>query len=151
MYLFFNLYFSGKSGNGIQEDVNSAGTIGSRATVISAKTLRKRRIAGIFQHYYPEGGWGYVILLCGFLVQMFTHGLQLSFGMFLPIICHRFRISNPADTGKKILCITFSMNLRYLVSLYVVSHYNFGKLLECISHDEEIASNVRLLVSYTNN
>ena len=77
-------------GSVIQEDANSAGTIASRATVISAKTLRKRRIASIFQHYYPEGGWGYVILLCGFLVQIFTHGLQLSFGIFLPIIFHRF-------------------------------------------------------------
>ena len=84
----------------MQDDGNSAGTVASRATVISAKTLRKRRIANIFQHYYPEGGWGYVILLCGFLVQIFTHGLQLSFGIFLPIICHRFRISDPVQIGK---------------------------------------------------
>ena len=88
-------------GSVIQEDANSAGTIASRATVISAKTLRKRRIASIFQHYYPEGGWGYVILLCGFLVQIFTHGLQLSFGIFLPIIFHRFRMSDPVQIGKK--------------------------------------------------
>ena len=67
---------SGKLGSVIQDDGNSAGTIASRATVISAKTLRKRRIASIFQHYYPEGGWGYVILLCGFLVQIFTHLIQ---------------------------------------------------------------------------
>ena len=97
---YYLLYFSGKLGSVIQEDGNSAGTIASRATVISAKTLRKRRIASIFQHYYPEGGWGYVILLCGFLVQIFTHGLQLSFGIFLPIIFHRFRISNPVEIGK---------------------------------------------------
>ena len=92
---------TGKSGSIIQDDGNSAGTIASRATVISAKTLRKRRIASIFQHYYPEGGWGYVILLCAFLVQILTHGLQLSFGMFLPIIFHRFRIANPVEIGKK--------------------------------------------------
>ena len=95
------LISTGKLNSVIQDDGNSAGTIASRATVISAKTLRKRRIASIFQHYYPEGGWGYVILLCGFLVQILTHGLQLSFGMMLPIIFHRFRISNPIAIGKK--------------------------------------------------
>ena len=95
------ILFLGKLGSVIQDDGNSAGTIASRATVISAKTLRKRRIASIFQHYYPEGGWGYVILLCGFLVQILTHGLQLSFGIFLPIIFHRFRISDPVQIGKQ--------------------------------------------------
>lgn len=123
-FFFYFVYFTGKSGNVIQDDGNSAGTIASRATVISAKTLRKRRIASIFQHYYPEGGWGYVILLCGFLVQMLTHGLQLSFGMFLPIICHRFRISNPADIGKKASCKRFSSRILHQISLYVISHFN---------------------------
>ena len=32
--------------------------------------LRKHQIASIFQHYYPEGHWGYVVLLCAFLVQV---------------------------------------------------------------------------------
>ena len=39
----------------IQEE---GGSSNSAATVVSARTARKRRIAGIFQHYYPEGGWG---------------------------------------------------------------------------------------------
>ena len=33
------------------------------------------------QHYYPEGGWGWVITFCCFLVNIFTYGLQLSFGL----------------------------------------------------------------------
>ncbi len=24
--------------------------------------FRKKRIAGMFQHYYPEGGWGFLVL-----------------------------------------------------------------------------------------
>ena len=67
---------------------------------IEEKILQRREMAHLFKWYYPEGGWGYVILLCGFLVQIFTHGLQLSFGIFLPIIFHRFRISNPIEIGK---------------------------------------------------
>ena len=70
---------------------------------MSAKTLRKRRIASIFQHYYPEGGWGYVILMCGLLVQVFAHGLQLSYGMLMPIVINIFRstIHNDTDAGRK--------------------------------------------------
>ena len=35
------------------------------------KMRRKGRgIGSIFQHYYPEGDWGYVVLLCAFLVQV---------------------------------------------------------------------------------
>ena len=33
----------------------------------------------LFQWYYPEGGWGWVILICAFLSQTLAHGLQLSF------------------------------------------------------------------------
>ena len=32
------------------------------------------------QHYYPEGGWGWVVAFCCFVVNVFTYGLQLSFG-----------------------------------------------------------------------
>ena len=89
--------------NGDQKSIqDDPATVTSRATVVSAKTLRKRRIASIFQHYYPEGGWGYVILLCGFLVQVFAHGFQLSFGILLPIIYHRFRLSDPTSAGKQL-------------------------------------------------
>ncbi|QQP50281.1 Uncharacterized protein FKW44_011233, partial [Caligus rogercresseyi] len=50
------------------------------SSVVSARTFRKRRIASIFQHYYPEGGWGYVIVVTALAVSMLNHGMQLSFG-----------------------------------------------------------------------
>ena len=33
------------------------------------------------QHYYPEGGWGWIITICAAIVQIFTTGIQLSFGI----------------------------------------------------------------------
>ncbi|XP_040583560.1 monocarboxylate transporter 12 [Lepeophtheirus salmonis] len=43
--------------------------------------------ATLRQHYYPEGGWGWVITFCCFLVELFTTGLQLSFSiLYLEII-----------------------------------------------------------------
>ena len=38
------------------------------------------------QHYYPEGGWGWVITFCCYMVNIFTTGLQMSFGLILPEI-----------------------------------------------------------------
>ena len=42
--------------------------------------IRYLRITGIFQHYYPEGGWGYVVLTVALIVTVLVHGLQMSFG-----------------------------------------------------------------------
>ena len=46
--------------------------------------------ATIRQHYYPEGGWGYIVLLCASLVNILAHGLQLSFGVLLLAILRRW-------------------------------------------------------------
>jgi hypothetical protein len=35
------------------------------------------------QHYYPEGGWGYVILIVTLFVQLLVHGLQFGLGSFI--------------------------------------------------------------------
>ena len=69
--------------------------------IVSARTVRKRRIAGIFQHYYPEGGWGYVVLICGFFVHLLTQGLQLSLvALVLPLTSRRFHSSEVEMIGK---------------------------------------------------
>ena len=54
---------------------------------------RKKRIASIFQHYYPEGGWGVVLLLAVIMVQVIIHGLLLSYGVLLAKVVRRFRVS----------------------------------------------------------
>ena len=92
--------------------------MGSAATVVSAGTSRKARIASIFQHYYPEvrnkiipstnilqiqpklitktyskGGWGIVLLCCVVLVQLLVHGFVLSYGVLVGRVTRRFRVS----------------------------------------------------------
>ncbi|KAF4522124.1 hypothetical protein B566_EDAN012586 [Ephemera danica] len=35
----------------------------------------------IGQHYYPEGGWGVVVVVCATLVHALTHGLHQAAGV----------------------------------------------------------------------
>lgn len=42
-----------------------------------------RQLLTLRQHYYPEGGWGWVVLLVGLLVQILSHGTQGAVGVFL--------------------------------------------------------------------
>lgn len=44
------------------------------------------------RHYYPEGGWGWVVLVASTLVQVLTHGLQLSAGVVLVPTAVRFKV-----------------------------------------------------------
>jgi hypothetical protein len=52
----------------------------------------------ICRRYYPEGGWGYIILFVGIVVNLLTHGIQMSFGITVDTICWKFR-RNWQDTG----------------------------------------------------
>jgi hypothetical protein len=63
----------------------------SSAVCAAAVAARRRRLAGLFQHYYPEGDWGYVIVACAVLVTAIAHGLQLSFGVLTVFIWRRWK------------------------------------------------------------
>ncbi|KFM82917.1 hypothetical protein X975_26339, partial [Stegodyphus mimosarum] len=48
------------------------------------------KAATIRQHYYPEGGWGYVVCVCAVLVEIISGGVQASFGLLLITIMTTF-------------------------------------------------------------
>ena len=79
----------------IQEELVSNVSDDSAMTVMSQ---RRRKVASMFQHYYPEGGWGIVIILVVTIIQILVHGLILAFGVLLPKVIRRFRVS-PTQTG----------------------------------------------------
>ena len=81
---------------------------GKQLLQLAQLAQRKRRIAGLFQHYYPEGGWGYVVLACGMAVQAVAHGAQLSFGVLALMAWRRWGgrgIADFADTGRTVIFI----------------------------------------------
>uniref|UniRef100_A0A8W7PWH2 Uncharacterized protein n=1 Tax=Anopheles coluzzii TaxID=1518534 RepID=A0A8W7PWH2_ANOCL len=42
------------------------------------------------RRYYPEGGWGWVVIVVGILVHTMTHGLQLSYGPLMANVMRYF-------------------------------------------------------------
>ncbi|KAL2732000.1 monocarboxylate transporter 10-like isoform X1, partial [Vespula squamosa] len=45
-------------------------------------------VAGMRAHFYPEGGWGWLVCAAGFLALLLTTGMQLAFG-FLHLYASR--------------------------------------------------------------
>jgi len=58
--------------------------------------------ATISQHYYPEGGWGWIVVVVAILVQMLSHGLHLACGVLALEMTKSFK-TRPSliDTGKE--------------------------------------------------
>lgn len=52
------------------------------------------------RHYYPEAGWGWVVVACACLVHLLNHGLQLSYGALDADVVHKFRDAAYIGTGQ---------------------------------------------------
>lgn len=50
----------------------------------------------ILQHFYPDGGWGWIVCGVAFLAHVLTTGFQLSYGILL-LYCMR-HLNHHADT-----------------------------------------------------
>ena len=74
------------------------------ASVTSINTKKKRKEelkqATIRQHYYPEGGWGYIVVTVAFLVQVIAHGFQMAVGILILWIVKRWGQDRFIDSGK---------------------------------------------------
>ncbi|KAL9699588.1 hypothetical protein quinque_003029 [Culex quinquefasciatus] len=59
----------------------------------------------IKQHYYPEGGWGWIVIVVGIMIHVLTHGLQTSAGVLIVAACRRYRIESIVDTANLAVAI----------------------------------------------
>lgn len=55
--------------------------------------------ATMLQHYYPEGGWGWIIVTVTVIVALLCHGLHTGFGILLCITAEKFN-QNAASVGE---------------------------------------------------
>lgn len=49
-----------------------------------------RQLMTLRQHYYPEGGWGWIVVVVAFIVQCISNGLHLSLGIFIIQVVKEF-------------------------------------------------------------
>jgi len=62
-------------------DANGGGVAAADTCPLAPLSARKR--ATLQRHYYPEGGWGWVIVATAVAVHVINHGLQLSAAVML--------------------------------------------------------------------
>ncbi|XP_076658008.1 uncharacterized protein LOC143362063 isoform X1 [Halictus rubicundus] len=56
----------------------------------SLTVINARKRITLKRHYYPEGGWGHVVVTVAVLVQVICHGLQLGHGVLLTHSTEKF-------------------------------------------------------------
>ena len=44
---------------------------------------KMKELRTLKQHYYPEGGWGWVIVIVTLCVQVISHGLQFGLAIYV--------------------------------------------------------------------
>lgn len=73
---------------------------GAMALQVNTGNGDVKKVITLWQNYYPEGQWGWIIVFCALIVQAINHGFQLSFSTFLVAVDQRFRVGEPALLGK---------------------------------------------------
>ncbi|CAB0007176.1 unnamed protein product [Nesidiocoris tenuis] len=58
-----------------------------------------RQLITLRQHYYPEGGWGWVVLAAALATHLLSHGLQLGSVVLPAYVHHKFGPRHPTVTG----------------------------------------------------
>lgn len=64
---------------------------------LTAQAIARRLLC---RHYYPEGGWGWTIVVCATLAQLLAHGLQLSYGVMVHSAQRKYVITPMQASGK---------------------------------------------------
>ena len=78
-------------------------------TILNPFDKKMKELRTLKQHYYPEGGWGWVIVLVTLIVQLISHGLQLALAMYImsvprsSVISRRLLNTSFDQSGKKLL------------------------------------------------
>lgn len=70
------------------------------------------------RHYYTEGGWGWLVCLCAFVVNSTLLGFQLGYGSMLPNMKQHWKCHNSATL---VWCGVLNQSLSYLLSSLILA------------------------------
>jgi hypothetical protein len=63
-------------------------------------------------HFYPEGGWGWIVCACAFLAHVTTSGAQLSAGALHIVLANKFQDSTAHRKLHILITYKFFTSLR---------------------------------------
>ncbi|GAB6027523.1 hypothetical protein CHUAL_001771 [Chamberlinius hualienensis] len=105
---------STSSGQNLNGNKLSDEQVGNRH--IPALKRRGLKTSTIRQHYYPEGGWGWLICACAFMIHVLTTGLQMAYGVLYINVLKHFGEDYVVQAGwLGVLCYSVSLFLSPLV------------------------------------
>ncbi|CAG9822952.1 unnamed protein product [Phaedon cochleariae] len=87
-----------------------------------------RQLLTLKQHYYPEGGWGWVVLVCAVIVHVLAHGMVASAGMlYLEVLNKLFNTDSSNKFFETVDYIVVGLGMVALAKmLYLKVLNNFG-------------------------
>ncbi|KAG5870948.1 hypothetical protein JTB14_027123 [Gonioctena quinquepunctata] len=62
--------------------------------------LDARKTTTLRRHYYPEGGWGWVVVVCAVLVHVLNHGVQLGCSQLVIPGAQKFNVETVHFAGQ---------------------------------------------------
>lgn len=81
------------------------------------------------QHFYPDGGWGWIICAIAFLAHVLTTGFQLSYGLLLLYAMRHLGQEVAMETGECYLCVFLFFSLPHILCILlcvpVNKHYHY--------------------------
>lgn len=125
--------FGGGGGGGVGGvDVNGVGGgDGTAADTCPLAPLSARKRATLQRHYYPEGGWGWVIVATAVAVHVLNHGLQLSAAVMLRPAAAKHgqpAVNTGQSAANNIFCNSYLLILLDARSFKTSQKYVFGNL-----------------------
>ncbi|KAK0093847.1 hypothetical protein PV326_012483 [Microctonus aethiopoides] len=76
-----------------------------------------RQLLTLKQHYYPEGGWGWIILVVCIFIQILSHGTHGAVGVFVIHVATKFNTEVYLQAGK-LYGVQSILSLSHTIILY---------------------------------
>ncbi|XP_031335286.1 probable cytochrome P450 6a13 isoform X4 [Photinus pyralis] len=100
---------------------------------VTPKTTQVQARRFLCRHYYPEGGWGWIISVCAMFVHILNHGVQLSCSQLVTPASKKYHIEpvHPAAQDKMISVLeliiigTLTCSSVALLALYLYFKISF--------------------------